>query len=177
MQPPVIKRSASVHHPFRQEGPHARPTLTSRSALGGCWRSQVSSRTAKLLCAYPGIDSAQPASASTQQAFSFGFAANSDSAAPEGAQAEEPGNASIPQADSSTPEEPEATVVAAAQPQRPPAQQLQVSAHSCEAYHAHAMHRGCVAPGLALLIACSGMLTAGHAWILWRAEAWTNSSH
>ena len=119
---------------------------------GGCWRSQVSSCTAKLLCAYPGIDSAQPASASTQQAFSFGFAANSDSAAPEDAQAEEPGNASIPQADSSTPEEPEATVVAAAQPQRPPAQQLQVSAHSCEAYHAYAMHRGCVAPGLALLI-------------------------
>ena len=68
-----------------------------------------------------GIDSAKPGSASTQQAFSFGFDAANIAAAPEEPKAEEP-----PPASSA----PEATVAVqhASEHQQPPVPSQQVSA-------------------------------------------------
>ncbi len=116
-----------------------------KECLSGLSRiSRHVSCMARALCTCSGISSAQTASASKRQAFSFGFAVKGDSGAPEDAPAQNPGDASIAQAASSAPEEPQAAVKAAAQPQEPPAQQSQVSIQSMK-LNMH-VHQACVAP-------------------------------
>ena len=73
------------------------------------------------LCAFTGIDSAQPASARTQQAFSFGFAGNDAPAADVQPEEEEPEEAEEAPAASSAPE-----VMRLPEPPQPAPQHSQV---------------------------------------------------